>query len=296
MPAISTEFLIDEILPAREIHLLGGSSGSGKTTFLFQLLADWQEGNPVLGHTSYPVPYAYISIDRSRTSVTRTLQRIGLENKITRVICREDLPSHVSLGSVLDAAKTILPDTEVFFIEGFQTLVGDKGNSYTPVAALLQQTTTYCARENVTIVGVCHSPKLRMEEGFQHPREIILGSVAWAAFSDTVITLNLEEKTGVITVSVMPRNAPSEQHYFVFSPPNGILIPPTNTPKALLIQLVLARPMGDDISRQQIIEWADGLGASESSAERAIREMLSDGDLVPTMQRGVYRRADSPAH
>lgn len=286
------EFLIEGILPAREVHLLGGSSGSGKTTFLFQILADWQEGLPVLGHDSHPVPYAYISIDRSRTSVTRTLERIGLQDRITRVICREDLPVHVSLATVLERARELLPDSQVFFIEGFQTLVGDKGNSYTPVAALLQATTTYCANENITIVGVCHSPKLRLEEGFQHPREIILGSVAWAAFSDTVITLNLNEQTGIITVSVLPRNAASEQHEFVFSPPNGVLIPPANNPKALLIIVVVALPIGEDVTRQQVIEWARNLGASESTAERVIRELLDEGELTATIQRGVYRRTE----
>lgn len=291
MPVI-TEFLIADILPKGEVHLMGGSSGSGKTTLLFQILADFQAGNPVLGHPSYPVPYSYISVDRSRTSVTRTLQRLGLEREITRVICREDLPPDLNLLKVVRAAQKIYPDTKAFFIEGFQTMVGDKGNSYTPVAALLQATTTFCAEEGVTIVGICHSPKLKMEEGFQHPRETILGSVAWAAYSDTVITMNLNEKTGIITVSVMPRNAPSEHHDFIFSPPNGILVPPAQNPKSLLIQLILAQPIGEDVSRQQILEWAGSLEASTRTAERVITELHETGDLIDTLQRGVYRRAD----
>ena len=84
------EFLIDGILPANEVHLLGVSSGSGKTTFTFQVfLAQWQKGEPLFGHQSNPVPYVYVSLDRSRSSVTRTLERLGLVEEITRIVCQE---------------------------------------------------------------------------------------------------------------------------------------------------------------------------------------------------------------
>jgi hypothetical protein len=289
-PLQPQEFLIDDLLPAGEIHLLAGSSGSGKTTWLFQMLADWQQGKEVFGHASHPVPYAYVSVDRSRTSVTRTLQRLGLVDKITRIICREDLPSAISLGSVLQACREKHPDSKVFFIEGFQTMVGDKGNSYTPVAQLLQATTAYCAQNGLTVVGVCHSPKMKIEEGFKHPRETVLGSVAWAAFSDTVITMDLDEKTGIVNLNMLPRNAASETHQLVFSPPNGILIPPPNSPKDLLVKLLLAQDEGTELTRPEILEWGNSLGCSVRTADRAIADLVDSGELVATIHRGTYRR------
>lgn len=84
----SPEFLIDEIMPANEVHLICGASGSGKTTWTFQeFLAEWQAGRSVSGHASHPVPYVYIALDRTRASVTRTLERLELADSITHILC-----------------------------------------------------------------------------------------------------------------------------------------------------------------------------------------------------------------
>lgn len=285
------EFLIEDILPSSEVHLLGGSSGSGKTTFLFQTIAEWQEGRDVLGHKSHPVPYSYVSVDRSQSSVERTLQRLGLKGVITRMVCREELQSGLNLASVLNAAQDKYPDSRCYFIEGFQTLVGDRGNSYAPVAAMLGATTQICAERDITIVGVCHSPKLKVEEGFQHPREMLLGSVAWAAFSDTVITMDMNEKTGLITTTVLPRNAAKEEFHFKFGK-NGVLEPPgdTDPPRELLIKVIMAVDYGTEITRAEIMEWAGGLDISVRTAERVISKLVDDKEIISTVHRGTYRR------
>src|SRR5690242_1448332 len=71
--------LIDRILPVHEVHILGGPSGAGKTRWLFQMLQEWKAGNSVLGYASNPVPYAYVSTDRSRESVKRTCEDLGID-------------------------------------------------------------------------------------------------------------------------------------------------------------------------------------------------------------------------
>lgn len=291
MASDSPEYLIAEILPSFEVHLLGGSSGSGKTTFLFQMLADWQDSKPVLGHESCPVPYAYVSIDRSRSSVVRTLTRLGLQDKITRIVSREDLPSTLSLGVVIQSARERYPDAQCFFVEGFQTLVGDKGNSYTDVAKLLQATTQFCAEQKVTIVGICHSPKLKIEEGFQHPREMLLGSVAWAAYSDTIIIMDLDEKTKIVNCHVLPRNAASEVHPFVFMPPNGHLAPPPNSPKQILVSLLMHQEIDSEISRSEVLEMGESLGLSQRSTDRVIAQLVEEREYVQTIRKGWYRRS-----
>jgi len=290
----SPEFLIEGILPANEIHLLGGSSGSGKTTLIFQTLADWQNGDPVFGHESHPVPYVYISLDRSRSSVTRTLERLGLADIITRTICQEDIESTVAtIAGVIDAALKVYPDAKFFIVEGYQTLVGDKGNSYAPVAGLLKKSATLCAKRKITILGIAHSPKMKLDEGFQHSRELILGSVAWGAYSDTIITVQLEESTGNIKVKILPRNAASETHGYVFGN-NGVLVPLASVkPSAALKLRIEALSAGSVVLRSEIIAWAKALNVSEKTGDRAMTDCVKNQVLTP-LDAGVYERSDRP--
>lgn len=285
------EFLIDGILPANEVHLLAGSSGSGKTTFLFQILAQWQAGLPVLGHPSHPVPYAYLSADRSSSSVGRTLQRLGLQGQITRMVCREDLPAGLTVHTALEAGLTKYPDTKVFFIEGFQTLVGDRGNSYTPVAALLSSVTALCAKAGITILGVCHSPKIKTDEKFQHSREVVLGSVAWAAYSDTVITMDQDEESGVVTVKVLPRNAAKEEFRFVFGT-NGVLTPFTGGGGREGLEIhIYALPAGVEVTRQQLLEQGRIEGVGRATVDRTIDKAVNEGVLKRVFgTQGTYCR------
>lgn len=290
------EFLIDGILPANEVHLLAGSSGSGKTTFLFQILSQWQAGQPVLGHNSYPIPYTYLSVDRSSSSVKRTLQRLGLEGQITRMVCREHLPVGLTVTTALQAALDIHPDSRAFFIEGFQTLAGDRGNSYTPVAALLSATTAMCASQGITIVGVCHSPKIKADEKFQHSRELVLGSVAWAAFSDTVITMDQAEDTGVVTVKVMPRNAAKEEFQFVFGP-NGVLTPfmGSGGGRAVLELHLYGLGGGEEITRQELMDLGRASGVASATVDRVIGKALDDGIIRRVYgNQGTYCRVPDP--
>jgi RecA-family ATPase len=287
----SPAFLIEGILPAHEVHLLGGSSGSGKTTLVFQTLADWQDGLPVFGHESHPVPYSYLSLDRSRSSVNRTLERLGLADRLTRIICQEHFKTSATITNVVDVAARVHPDSKFFVIEGFQTLVGDKGNSYSPVSSLLRHTATICSERQITILGVAHSPKMKMDEGFQHARELILGSVAWGAYSDTIITVQLDETTGNVTVKVSPRNAAAESFHYVYGV-NGVLTELSAArPKESIKLKIEALAPGCLLMRADVRAWCQSYKTSDKTGDRAIAECVKNKVLEP-LEPGIYERSD----
>lgn len=284
------EFLIEGILPANEVHLLGGSSGSGKTTLVFQTLAAWQNGENVFGHKSYPVPYAYASLDRSRSSVTRTLERLGLESTITRVVCQDELPDNLNtIGEVIPAVRKAYNDSEFFVLEGFQTLAGDKGNSYAPVASLLKRSAKLCSKEKATILGIAHSPKMKQEESFKHSRELILGSVAWGAYSDTIITVQLNETTGNIQVNILPRNAASEMFHYVFGPNGKLISLDSAKPREAIKFKIEAMSAGSSIMRAEILQWAEAFGVSDKTGDRVITECLKN-KVLDAISPGIYER------
>lgn len=291
----SPEFLIDGILPAGEAHLIGGASGSGKTTWIFQdLLAPFIKGDPVLGHDSHPVPYLYLSMDRSRTSVTRTLSRLGLNNQITRVICLDEMPANcLSLKDILKFGLSKYPDSKLFIIEGFALIAGERTNGYTAVGHLMRQTARLCVEQGMTIIGICHAPKMKTDESFQHSRELLLGSVAWAAYSDTIIVLNMDELTSVITVKVMPRNAAMEAHSLRFGA-NGVLEPVTKATKTNLMCIKIASlSEGSPVTRQEIIQWGTRLSVALRTCDRAIK-ICVENKVLESIGEGIYERSDSP--
>lgn len=288
----SPEFLIEGILPAGEAHLIGGASGSGKTTWIFQnFLAQWIAGQPVFEHESHPVPYVYLSMDRSRSSVTRTLKRLGLLDVLTRIICLNEMPEDcLSLPAILKFALTKFPDAKLVIIEGFALIAGEKTNGYTAVGHLMRKTARICAKDGLTIIGVCHAPKMRTDEAFQHSRELLLGSVSWAAYSDTIIVLNMDEMTNVITVKVMPRNSAMESHNLQFGQ-NGVLQPVVTKQKKSFIQSrIEALTDGSPVTRDAIRSWGKASSISLRTVDAAIAASI-ENKVLTVIGEGIYERS-----
>lgn len=288
----SPEFLIEGILPAGEAHLIGGASGSGKTTWIFQnFLAEWQQGNQVFEHDSHPVPYVYVSLDRSRSSVTRTLQRLKLLDKIIRVICLDEMPEEcLDLDNVLKFALKKYPDSKLIIIEGFALMSGEKTNGYTAVGKLMRKAARLCAKQKITIIGVCHAPKLKADEQFQHSRELLLGSVAWAAYSDTIVVLNMDEQTKIITVKVMPRNAAIEEHGMQFGLGGRLETAIKGSKLDFLSKRLQKLPPGRPITRNEVVQWAEKYHIHFRTAENAISVNVKNG-ILTSLERGLYERS-----
>ena len=73
------EYLIDRILPAYQIHLLGGASGAGKTTFLLQYLRQALDGGDWFGHKCNRMRLAYIACDRRQQEYDEKFQLMGIK-------------------------------------------------------------------------------------------------------------------------------------------------------------------------------------------------------------------------
>lgn len=295
------DYLIDEILPANEVHLIAAASGAGKSRFIFQhLLAPYIKGQPVLGHKVKPVPYAYVSIDRSHASLRRTLRDLGLENEIVRVVPMELISNAaINVPSIIQVVKKLYPDTRFIIIEGFQLINCTDTkikNEYARIGLALREATVICGKQRITILGVCHAPKLKENESFQNPREYIAGSMGWAAYSDTVIVMIRNKKTGVVNVEVMPRNAKEETYQFKFGDHGRLETVGSLNKTEALTQHIVDMPVGHTFTRSDLLIYADqNLQAGKTVVDDVLKALTTNCVLEKssTMQ-GTYLRTNRP--
>ena len=316
-------FIVDPIFPCGALHIIGGPSGLGKTTWLTQTLYDWEQGRPVLGGKSNPCPWVYVSADRSLMDGDRTLRRLGFEEWDAPMFAMEDVIPRNSLKQIerepaIDQIVKKFPDIDLYVIEGLQAFLPNTARGQTQNKA--EQLWCMRLRDEVlnkgkTIIAVTHSPK--MTEGYRHNRENFLGSQALIGAAGTLISFNLPasavsgtRKDGVQTtdrvVRVMGHSFP-EMCLYYSAGPNGALelsarqtagaeseLYETSTDKKLTMyaRLTACKP-GEEVPYSAIKRWANA-GMPESSMNNWLKEQTEAGTLLKE-GRGAYRRSSNVA-
>ena len=302
------ECLIDRILPCREIHLIGGASGSSKTTLMFQILHKWQRREEVFGYKSFPVPMAYVACERSMASTQRTIDRCAVELNCP-TISAVDRKWTKDTDTAFDRISAHLlrehPTTKLWYIDGLQALTpGGKNNDYSFVQKFLTGITNVCQDHDITILGSVHATKTKEGERYMNPRQRILGSVAWAGFSETIIILDQidpEDPASRREIQLCPRNAPQGRFDYDLDS-NGLVIFTQNDAH----QSAKGRPSGkeshidsllsiistlgtQEIPRAAFDEMGEGLGITSRTMDRLLQQMQVDQHLR-WLRKGVYQR------
>lgn len=288
------EYLIDRILPHTEVHLVGGSSGAGKTRWLFQtLIDDWQRGRPVLGYASHPRPWAYLVGDRTIDDACATLEDLHYNPDDVRMYSAME-NGILDLGRALDKVMEFDPKPEVVVVEGLASLTPDKCdlNKYKDVARFLGSITRLCKLLKLTIIGVVHSPKMKEDAQYLNARQRLMGSVAWAAYSGTVIlveemTAGSQEASLLRRLTVLPRNAPEMYLNLQFTG-EGRLIEVDAALNDVLFDTFLRKFKAGDT-----FKTADAIEALEPMMSRATINRLLDaaslGGFIEKVERGLFR-------
>jgi hypothetical protein len=198
-------FLIQNLLPACELSLMAGPSGAGKSRWLFDTVLRWQRGEDVLGYSSYPTEWLYVSSDRSRASVTRTFEDMGIDPKDIPLLPAWDM--ELEFNGILDEIEKRKPGLAI--VESFGSFVDPPANGR-GVKQHILRSARFMRRTGTTIWGVVESPKLKPFERYENPRQRISGAAAWGHFSETIFLLEpsnpkLPQDPGR-TLYVCPRN------------------------------------------------------------------------------------------
>lgn len=208
------DHLIDDILPAREFHLWGGSSGSGKSSICLKLLENFDKGLDIFGHKSHPVPFVYVVGDRSKAGTYRTMERLGIDPKSFPLMIAP--VGSTTINGILDKVRKDFPHAKLIVIEGIAGFVpGNDINNYGVVATFCVGVTSYCTKHDVTVLGIVHSPKQKEKDRYNNPRDKVMGSGAWGGYTETLFFVEAadpEKANAARKFSIHPRNAP-EQYY-----------------------------------------------------------------------------------
>lgn len=197
--------LIESILTPHEIHLLAGPTGAGKTRWMFQWLLDWERQKPIFGYASNPVKWAYASADRTAVSAQRTIASMNLKLDVPLIPAWD---RGMTISQILDAAKGM--EAQFLIVESFGSFVQHPATCNI-VKAYLQAISAAIRKDNITILGVMESPKMKPSERYSNPRQRISGVASWGHFAETIMLVEPlpgRESMPQRTVTICPRNGP----------------------------------------------------------------------------------------
>lgn len=291
---MSREYLIDPILPCNEIHLIGGPSGAGKTTWLFQMLCDWQAGKAILGFESHPCAWKYLSADRSMATTQETLRRVNAKVFDDQIHSLIETHSEVSVDSVLRWCDKHFKGGGLLILDGFLSLTpGGRINDYDTVKGFLTNFRNEMAKRHITVLGSVHSTKVRENDLILNPRQRVAGTVAWAGFSETIFIIEpasykKEEESHHRILHILPRNAAEFQLRLQFDG-RGILVEQAaDVENTVMLAKLLKLAPGTALSSETLQEWGKAEGISRRSIFRWIDEAMRAGQLE-RVSKGQYR-------
>lgn len=208
----AVEGQFDGWFPLGSPSLVGGSSGSGKTTFMLDLCVAQAMGAPFYGHATFKRPYLVLMLDRGADSHTRTMRRLGFRPDQVPIKFLKAAVDGEAAQQIIDMIEETTPTPQVIFIEGIDMLVSDP-NSLDVVMPFMHEMQQIATHFHVAIVGSCGAPKTKPKEGYAAKRDTIFGSAVWSRMSETIVTIQYpagDDTADKRDISVLPRNAKSE--------------------------------------------------------------------------------------
>jgi hypothetical protein len=209
----------DGWFPLGDVSLIGGGSGTGKTTLVFEMLHKQQQGYEVLGHKTRKLSFHVLAYDRGKNAFERTMRRLNMSER--------DIPTTpLKLAFGADAVQGIVnqiekmsPTPNVIFIEGLDMLLEDS-NKKSIVSPFMRQLQEAAAHFHIALIGSVGAPKTKRGEGYAATRDKLSGSEAWGRNCETVVVIEFsEDDDGTAPrreVSVLPRNAAAEKFSMEF--------------------------------------------------------------------------------
>ena len=279
----------DGWFPLGDISLIGGSSGTGKTTWIFDMLHKQKQGYDVLGHHTNKYMFQVLAYDRGRNAFTRTMRRLQL---LPSDIPTTALPlafGTAAVQTIINEIEKMNPLPHVIFVEGLDMLIDD-ANKKSIVSPFMRQLQETAAHFHIALICSVGAPKTKRGEDYAAKRDKLSGSEAWGRNCETVCVLEFsEEDDGTAPqreLTILPRNAPAEKFTLQFE--GGRLVPVQ--PTAEVEQNPGGRP---NESLQTAIHF---LERELQSGPQPGKTLLRDAHDLENISRATLYRAAKELH
>jgi AAA domain len=291
-------FIVQDIFPTNQIHLIFGPQARDKTILLLQIMRDWTAGLQVFSHDSYPARYCWVSCERNTDSLRAHMTRLGIDPPSTYHFSLVD--SERRENQTLEAALSIARqrvNCSVLFIDGLHALCPGKIIDSRDVTNFLVQAQQLMRSNRLTIIATAASPKYRPEDSTTPPGERFLGSGSWASMTDTKILVEpydpMNLKDPARRVTLMPTHDEAVVGKYEHRPEGLIWIGNDDTGAPGLDSWLECLPPGEIVTTSSIKNLAQEMHISRSTVTRWIKSKVEAGVLIPDeYSRGLYSVAD----
>jgi hypothetical protein len=281
----------DGWFPLGSLSLAGGSSGSSKTTAVYQMLIDQRMKLMFLDHMTFGRSFIVVGVDRGDDSHARTMKRmrLGLETIPFYPVSDRIFDTAVA-QAILDVIEKQNPLPEIVFVEGVDMMV-TKPSDIHCVSAFAHDLSAIARHYHIAIIGSGGAPKMKEGQKYTLARDCFFGSVAWGRTTETLLTMTkIEKHKGRRQLHVELRNAPDEDFIMEFK--DGLLVQIADEPESESgifddSQLDIdwykeqARLAEKDSAKKwwTVLDFARGRCISESTALRRAKHDLVKGHI-----------------
>ena len=276
------------MLPRKQISILAGASGAGKTTLVLQAIQHWQREQP------FPIQFnatncAYIVADRTKDEVDQRAEALGLDIEIYGIVddrkFRRELLNEPE-QALTEALSRFKRPYDLLIIDPLMLFIKGNALDYRAVAIALIGLNRLAVDKNITICATHHASKARSDFSFLRPQDRILGSAAFQGFSGTQMVLIEPEEgtTDVHTFVAVSHTAPKIVTFFERTSDGWFVVS-----SRIGVPLVEAMREGTPVTIQELREIGEKQKMSQATLYRCLGASIKEG-LVMKVGHGLYMR------
>jgi hypothetical protein len=222
----------DGWIPRRSVSIIGGSSGSMKSSIMFDLLRKQQVREPYLDHATYGLPFLVLMADRGEDENNRTLRRLKIDKETFPLKPIEASSVETVLQEIKEAVESCNITPACVFFEGADMILEDAAKMGL-VAPFCRQLRKVAVHYHLAIVLSVGAPKTKSKDQYIARRDTLFGSGAWGRSTETVMTVtfpNGDDTSNRRELCVQLRNAPPEKFLLEIQEGNLVRINESDIP------------------------------------------------------------------